>query len=98
MRWFQFIRAVEHFRCEPSFGAEQAKAFRVSLASHSASVVGRVLWQEATTIKIGQFHHQRIEEIENVAWCQVPVDYVVVVQMLHSFDDVAQNDIISQLM
>ena len=100
LRWSQMGHAIEHFRCEPSIGAELTEVLRVFAASHTSRVVGHVSLNEAAAPEIGQFHHQLLIRIgyaiKNIAWLQIPVDNFVVVQMLHSLDDLTQNDI-SQL-
>ena len=95
VRWYQMRLPIENFGCEPSIGAKRSKCHRIAVTNYRARVVGRVLWQWAAAPEIGQFHHQRIFDIKNVVRLQVPMEDLVVVQMLHPFDDLAQN--ISQM-
>ena len=86
---------IEHFRCEPSVGAKWTEVLRVTAVKNSASVVGHVIRDRAAASEIGHFQCQRPGEIKNVPWLQVPMEDVIIMQIIHSFGDLAQN--ISQL-
>ena len=93
VRRSQFLRTVEHFRCEPSVGAKRSKCVRIAVDNLSARVVSHVTRYRAAASEIGQFHHQWIDAKQNVVRLYIPMKDVVVVQMIHSLGDLAQDHI-----